>query len=279
MKNLTVALGGQRYRVERPWGDLPAGSGKVSDVAVDRRGHVFALLRHDCHVSTGATVIELDPYGNRLASWGEEIADAHMIAIAPDGGLVVVDRDAHEIVFFDRHGRRTGGLGKRHAPGEPFNHPSDVAFLADGRIAVADGYGNARVHLFSAEGAPVAAWGRLGVAPGEFVTPHAVWPFGDDKLAVADRENNRVQIFALDGTLIDVWTGFFRPLDIWGDDRGRLYITDQVPSLWLIGSDGARLGRCRPTLNGPHGVSGHDESGLLYLAETNPSRLTRLVPV
>jgi hypothetical protein len=40
---LVVALGARRYRVERPWGDLPDGRGRVTDVTVDSRGHVFAL--------------------------------------------------------------------------------------------------------------------------------------------------------------------------------------------------------------------------------------------
>ena len=44
---LVVALGDRRYRVERPWGDLPSDAGRVSDVTVDSRGHVFVLLRYD----------------------------------------------------------------------------------------------------------------------------------------------------------------------------------------------------------------------------------------
>jgi peptidylglycine monooxygenase len=38
------------------------------------------------------------------------------------------------------------------------------------------------------------------------------------------------------------------------------------------------IGRGRPVLNGAHGIWG-DEAGRLYLAEGNPSRITRLVPV
>ena len=44
---LVVALGDRRYRVERPLGDLPNDAGRVSDVTVDSRGHVFVLLRYD----------------------------------------------------------------------------------------------------------------------------------------------------------------------------------------------------------------------------------------
>ena len=38
------------------------------------------------------------------------------------------------------------------------------------------------------------------------------------------------------------------------------------------------LARCRPVLNGAHGIWG-DAAGNLYLAEMNPSRVTKLTPV
>jgi peptidylglycine monooxygenase len=271
---LVVALGSQRYRVERPFGDLPLNAGIVSDVAVDRRGHVFVLLRRDPLCSPSAPgVIELAPDGSRIAAWGEEIADAHMLTVSGSGEIYVVDRDAHEVIVFDSRGHRISALGRRHQPGQPFNHPTDVAFMPDGRIVVSDGYGNALVHVFACNGEWIRSFG------GSFITPHALWPAGTDRIAVADRENHRLQLIDLDGTPHDVWTGFFRPQAIWGDGAGHLYVTDSVPSLTLLSETGERLGRCRPVLNGAHGISGDAQSGALYLAEGNPSRLTRLVPL
>jgi peptidylglycine monooxygenase len=273
-EELIVALGARRYRVERPFGDLPAGL--VSDVSVDAQGHVFVLLRRDPLCSgPSAAVVEVAVDGSCLAEWGEEIADAHMLTVSPDGRVYVVDRDAHEVVIFDRYGHRVGALGKRHQPGNPFNHPTDIAFLADGGMAVSDGYGNAHVHIFNANGDLLHSFGGIGA----FITPHSIWPVGADRIVVADRENHSVQLFHLDGTLLDVWQGFFRPQAIWGDGDGFLYVTDLVPSLALLTEAGERVGRCRPVLNGAHGVAGHAESGVLYLAEGNPSRVTRLKPL
>jgi peptidylglycine monooxygenase len=48
-----------------------------------------------------------------------------------------------------------------------------------------------------------------------------------------------------------------------------------VPSLQKVGPKGERLGRCRPMLNGAHGIFGTPDGDLL-LAEVNPSRITRL---
>jgi hypothetical protein len=100
----------------------------------------------------------------------------------------------------------------------------------------------------------------------------------DGRVLVVDRENDRLQVFSPDGAWIASWAGFRKPLAIWGDAQGGVYVTDAVPSLSLLSPDGALLGRCRPVLNGAHGISG-DETGRLFLAEGNPSRVTCLVPL
>lgn len=278
-QSLFVALGQQRYQIERPWGDLPSGAGKVTDVVCDDRNHVFVLLRSDRYVDEARpAVIELAPDGRRVAAWGEEIVDGHMLSIDSDSRIYVVDRDAHEIVIFDRAGRRTGGIGQRHRPNAPFNHPCDVAIAPSGEIYVADGYGASRVHRFHANGDPIATWGEPGNTPGCFTTPHGICALADGRVAVADRENNRLQVFAADGELLAIWNDFYHPMDIFQDAAGRLFVTDQIPRLSMLSRDGALLGRCRPVLNGAHGMWG-DQAGNLYMAEINPGRLTRLTPV
>jgi DNA-binding beta-propeller fold protein YncE len=277
---LVVALGSRRYRVERPWGDLPDGRGRVTDVTVDSRGHVFALLRYDPLVDEpGTPVIELDRDGARVAAWGGDlIADSHMLACSRDDRLYVVDRDAHEIVICSRDGRRLGGIGARHRPLEPFNHPTDIAFAPDGQVFVSDGYAGTKVHRFDSDGRAIASWGELGDGPGEFLNPHAVWILNDGRVVVVDRENDRLQVFTSDGKFLEAWTGFKQPLDIWGDAQGNLFVTDLVPSLTMLTTYGKLVGRCRPVLNGAHGVWG-DHDGNIFLAEPNPSRLTRLAPI
>jgi peptidylglycine monooxygenase len=276
---LFVALGQQRYLVERPWGEVPSGGGKVTDVVCDANGHVFVLLRADCYVDDALpTVIELAPDGRRLAAWGEDIADGHMLSIGLDGRIYVVDRDAHEIVVFDRTGRRVGGLGQRHRPNTPFNHPCDVAIAPSGDIYVADGYGASHVHRFGANGDLIATWGTPGKGPAQFSTPHGIWALADGRVAVTDRENDRLQVFSATGELDSVWADFYHPMDIFQDADDRLYVTDQVPRLSMLAADGTLLARCRPVLNGAHGMWG-DAEGNLYMAEMNPSRITKLTPV
>ena len=276
---LVVALGSQRYRVERPFGHWREGAGRVTGVAHGRAG-LHVLLREDpLHETGGPRVLTLDDEtGEPLAAWGADlIADAHLLAVQGEH-LYIVDRDAHQVIVTTLDGEVRFRLGARHRPLAPFNHPTDVAVAGDGTIYVSDGYAGASVHRFSRDGAPIGRWGGWGTGPGEFVNPHAIWVMRDGRVVVADRENGRLQVFDAAGALLAIWPGFFRPADIWGDAQDRLYVVDGVPTLTLLAPDGALIGRCRPVLNGAHGISG-DDTGRLYLAEGNPSRVTRLVPI
>ncbi len=278
--DLTVSLGPLRYRVERPWGEIPRGPGVLSDVACDAEGRIYAQLRTDPAVDPAfPAVVVLAPDGRRLAAWGgEEVADGHMLSVHPDGRVFVVDRDMHEIVVFGPDGRRLGGIGRRGHANEPFNAPCDVAFAPDGTIYVADGYGASFVHRFTAEGTPLGRWGEPGDGPGQFSTPHGIWVLPDGRVAVADRENHRVQVFTPEGRWLADWRDHHKPMSVHGDGAGGLLVTDQVPRLTQIDGDGRLVGRCRPVLNGAHGIW-RAPDGVIHLSEQNPNRLTRLVPL
>ncbi len=276
---LYVTLGARRYRIQRPWGAVPDGAGRVSDVAVDAQGLIYVLLRADPYVDPAIpTVIVLDAEGRRLDAWGESVADGHMLCVAPDGSVHVVDRDAHEIIRFDPEGERLGALGHRHGPGEPFNSPCDICFAPDGTAFVGDGYAASRIHRFKPDGTPDGGWGTPGRGPGEFCTPHAVWMNQHGEIAVADRDNSRVQIFSADGAFLHEITDVHKPMDIGADAEGNWWVTDQVPRLSVFSRTGALVGRARAVLNGAHGIALHPDGSVL-LAEINPSRLTRLHPV
>jgi DNA-binding beta-propeller fold protein YncE len=274
--DLRVVLGEQTFRIERPWGRLPAGVslGQISQLAVDSQGHVYVFQRAE------PPVLVFAPSGAYRASLAAgQIADAHGIAITPDNRLFLVDRDAHQILVMTTEGKLLGTLGERHRPraGAPFNHPADVAVAADGEIYVADGYGNTMVHRFAADGRHLQSFGRPGKGAGEFTTPHAVWLDRQNRVLVADRENDRVQVFDRDGRFLEEWRDFYHPMDIWEDGDGRIYVTDQIPRLNQLSPTGKLIGRCRPCYNTPHGVWGASD-GALFIAEMNPPQVVKLTP-
>jgi DNA-binding beta-propeller fold protein YncE len=278
VSDLVVLLGDRRYAVVRPWGVLPAHIeyGVVSHVAVDSRDNVYVFQRGD------PPVVVFDPAGGHLQSWGSGlISDPHGIFISPDDQVMLVDRDSHQVMGFDTSGNVQFTLGDRRHPQlqAPFNHPADVAVAPSGDIYVADGYANSAVHRFSRNGELKRTWGRPGSGAGEFTTPHAVWVDREGRVLVADRENNRVQVFTADGDYLDSWGNHYHPMDIYVDADGLIYVTDQIPRLSVLAADGRLIGRCRPVLYGAHGVWG-DSRGNLYLAEASPmNRITRLEPL
>jgi peptidylglycine monooxygenase len=273
-EQLACVVGARRYHVQRPWGTVPAdmGSARASQLGVDRHGCVY-LFRRD-----GVPVVVLDPEGNYLRSFGcGVIADAHGICVTPDDKVILVDRDAHQVIVTDLDGHELFRIGQRHAPRQdaPFNHPTDAAVAADGRIYVTDGYGNSRIHRFAADGTHELSWGAPGKGPGQFSTPHGVWVLSDGRVVTVDRENDRLQVFTADGGFLTEWGDFHRPMDVWADAEDHVWVSDQIPRLSRVAPDGTLVGRCRPVWNGGHGICG-DAAGNIFLAEGNPPRITKL---
>ena len=271
----TVILGDRRYAIHRQWAKLPAGEsfGFLSDLMVDGDGRVHVAQR-----GTDRPVLVFEGDGSLAGSWGEGmLAEPHYINAGIDGSILVADRDAHQILRFSKDGTLLQALGKRHFPSldAPFNHPTAAAQAPDGEIYVADGYGNSSVHRFAADGTLLSTWGGPGAGPGAFTTPHAVAIDGRGRVLVGDRENNRVQLFDRDGLFLDAWGDFYHPMQIWIDDRGLVFVTDQIPRISLLSADGKLIGRCRGAINGAHGLSG-DAEGNLYLAELPPQFVTKL---
>ena len=273
--HLVVALGERRYRVERRWcrpaADEPLGF--VSDLVVDSEG-----LVHVGHRGTDSPVLVFDPAGEFVRSWGRgAIADVHYMSITGDDLILLADRDAHQVLAFDRYGCLQFALGERHAPRlqAPFNHPTAASMAPDGEVYVSDGYGNSVVHRFSADGELRQTWGAPGGGSGQFTTPHCIWVDRTDRVYVADRENNRLQVFDREGAQLGEWGDFYHPMKIYVDDRGCVFVTDQIPRISMLDPSGELVGRCRGAINGAHGLWG-DGAGNLYLAELPPEQVTKL---
>ena len=170
-------------------------------------------------------MIVLDPDGNYLRSWGESfLPDAHGIFLDGNDALYLPVRRQHVVLKCDLYGRVLMTLGHPGTSlltpatpetGDPYSSAvpdrSMHRRMLESRLRrylVADGYGNARIHRFDSSGALLQSWGRPGKeAPAEFHLPHGVWAHPDGRVFVADRENNRVQIFTDAGNFLEVWEG------------------------------------------------------------------------
>jgi streptogramin lyase len=134
------------------------------------------------------------------------------------------------------------------------------------------------LHRFAAGGAYLGGFGDVGIGAGEFMTPHTVIVDRDDRLLIADRENDRVQLFDRGGRWLAEWRGLGRPMDICQREDGVILVTDQAPSVTVFAPDGRRIDRGRPSPNGVHGIA-VSADGAIYLAEIAPTSVTKLKPV
>lgn len=272
---VVVALGPHRYRVEPDWSGAgnPPALRAISKLAADSEGRIYACQR------AGATVVRLGCDGGTDADWNEpSLLDPHGICISSSGGVYVVDRDGHRVFVFDENGRIDLVIGDGSNPRHqaPFNHPTDVAVSPDGDIFVADGYGNSMVHRFDARGVLVTSWGSPGRGPGQFSTPHGICILAGEKVAVGDRENNRIQVFGFDGSLKSIWEDVYHPMEVCVDGEGNVYVSDQIPRISMFASSGELIGRCRaPLPSVAHGMA-VDPAGNIFLAGPRASAVVRL---
>src|SRR6202521_3515161 len=117
---------------------------------------------------------------------------------------------------------------------ETFNGMADLAVARNGDIFIADGEGpNTRVVRLSRDGKFIKWWGGKGTDPGQFNVPHSIAIDSKGRVYVADRSNNRVQIFDQTGKFLTQWSNFGTP---WGlFIKGNLiYVVDGTANNCLL---------------------------------------------
>ena len=257
----TVGSGKYTYTMDEHWAKLPEGwEMPAAAVAGDSKDRIFCFNRDPDH-----PIVIFDREGNYLSSWGAGvIAFAHAILLDPEDNVWLVDRNNHQVMKFTPEGELLMTIGQKgfrsdtgvaqddlsstafqsvtHG-GEPFNMPAGIAFNPSGEIFIADGYANARVHKFSAQGQHLMSWGGPGTGPGEVNLPHGVWIDRQGRVLVADRENDRVQVFNQDGEHLSTWpTKLIGPALFCVDDDDVVYIPEHNGGLVSILSlEGERL--------------------------------------
>ena len=225
--------------------------GQNIGLGVDSRDHIYSVHRRDSpnpNTELGAQaspataecciaappVLEFDPAGNLVASWGGPAdgyvwpASNHGITVDPLDNVWIGGNGAGDshILKFTRDGRflqQIGIPGRDTADSnstERFGRVAKVSFSPDGSEAfVADGYRNKRVAVLDARtGAFKRYWGAYGNRPDDtnrgpydpdaplidqFRSPvHCAEPARDGLVYVCDRPNDRIQVFRVDGTFV-----------------------------------------------------------------------------
>lgn len=237
-RDLIVGSGEHTYRCHHFWGHdaLPAGHdyGNASHgVAIDRSGMIYIT-----HNGRPGSLFVFDPEGRFVRSMGDfhatrgrddqTTASGHGIDIREENGeeflyLAAANPEMSfakvslggELVWQRGRDEIFEAAGLDRDP--PRFRPTNVSFRPDGGYYLGDGYGSFYLFEYDAQDRFVRTIGGPGKEDGKFATPHGQW-FDDrdgvPKLVVADRANERLQWFDLDGNHLRTQGGFLFPADI-----------------------------------------------------------------
>jgi DNA-binding beta-propeller fold protein YncE len=221
------------YEVDKTWPQRPAqyDTAAVPGIAVDAKDQIWVFTRTQPFVQIYAAD------GKLIRAWGTDpLTNAHHIKIDQDGNVWLADIGLHVVRKFSPGGEillTIGTAGQKGTDKAHLNAPTDMAITATGEVFVADGYGNNRVVHFDAKGKYVKEWGQLGVGPNDFSLPHAIGIDSKGVLYIADRNNQRVQVYNQAGKLLDSWQNVIVPWGITITAKDEIWVAGCSPMPWL----------------------------------------------
>jgi hypothetical protein len=232
-------------------------TGEVAGTCVDSQDHVFIVTRgfqnglvspETVIAVASPPVIEFDQVGRVVNAWGDpavlpngvhgcfvDYQDNVWIAGNGDGIVVKFNHSGQHLMTIGTKGicdnppaNTCGNSGANplanqsrtllNQPANMYVDPNpDPVTGQPGSVYIADGYGNHRVVVFSANGTYLRQWG--GVAgtvvnpvtdsPGLFAAgdgghPHCIRLANDGLVYVCDRGNDRIQVFTKQGALVRI---------------------------------------------------------------------------
>lgn len=208
----------------------------------------------------------------------------------------MTDVGLNQVTELDSNGKVLRTLGTRGIAGSDdrhFDKPTDVAFTGDDGILISDGYGNSRVVEFHKDGHLRRQWGTAGKGQGQFHIPHAIAVDGSGRVLVADRENDRVEMFSQSGKYLTEWkaAAIGRPFGVAALKDGRTAILDggdqpdsgpDRAGLAIVDQDGrilkraGRFGNYDGQFWGAHDVAASPD-GAIYVVDIAGQRVQKFV--
>jgi len=314
---------GEYTAVEGWWKSAPDHTdqwtwGEVSGIAVDNPDRILVAVwgdrdsdRNEREGSTNYFVV-VDGNGNIIENWTQWDSlfnRPHQVYISPydpERHVWVVERGGGgvnmQILKFTNDGSElvmrlvdpTHPTSRAEARANPnpgpywYGDPAVLAFLPDGSFYLGDGYWNSRVVKYDANGEFLLEWGELGTGPGQFDLVHGLAIDRDRRVYVADRSNNRIQIFTEDGEYIEEWPDISDPVGVWADDNDANWVISARLNrllkynrdgelLYHWGTFGGTRGGFVGGLSRPHQLD-VDQDGNVYIASWDGGWMDKFIP-
>ena len=190
---------------------LPAGRhhGSAGQCRFRFSGHIFILNRGP------QALAEFDAQGKFIRLFGDGLLKrAHGLLHRQSRQHLGYRCEAHLVMKLNPQGKVLLTLGTTGEAGEwneatgshHFDQPTSFAIGRNGDLFVSQGHnpggGDPRVLKFDANGKFIKSWGGRGSEPGKFIAAHGIAIDAQGLVWVADRENQRIQIFDQDGKFI-----------------------------------------------------------------------------
>lgn len=260
-----LGTGTHAYEAIHDWGELPPHIkwGNTHGVVEDAQGHIY--VHHTVHATSDSadTMVVFDEKGKFVRSWGADFKGvAHGLHIRTEGKeeflyltvnaanpkmvpspavhAAVLKTTLKGDVVWKIQGPPDVPAYRAVADGAPppYN-PTNIAIAPNGDVYVGDGYGSYYINQYNSNAEYIRTFGGKGAEAGKLAEPHGLWVdtrSAHPVLVAADRRNNRLQRFSLDGTPIDFVPGFRLPchfaerngLVVIPDLHGRVTLMDRA---------------------------------------------------
>ena len=236
--------------------------GETEGVSKNSKGHLFVYSRTGYGgIARGATAAELFEFDQNLKFvklWGPDnyaASFAHSVRVDKYDNVWMVDEGSGMIVEFDPNANVKMVVGRKpeaidymetyvergtkdtnlHPNGDlgTFNRETDIAWDPQDDMFISDGYGNSRVVKIDKDNHWKAV-GTYGKGQDQFDTPHGIATDPNGNVYVADRGNNRIQVYDYDLKYKRTITGMGAPWSVQvtpkyiysGDGNGKIYQFD-----------------------------------------------------
>jgi sugar lactone lactonase YvrE len=267
------------------WGDKNA-AGQVQNptnpthmvVVLDRDGNVIENWSQWDSIMHTPHEIYVDPYDPAMPVWVVERGLG-----APRMEVFKFSNDGKQLLLRlgkDETPPATIDEARARRPGPyQYGQPAVMAFYPNGDFLVGDGYWNCRVVRYNAKGELLSEFGECGSGNGQFDTVHGLGIDKDGRIYVADRSNDRIQVFTEDGTWVATWPDIASPACVWVDESNAVWVCGRTTNrmlkydteghlLYYWGTYGRTSGGFDQGNGGferPHGMS-VDREGTFYVA-------------